>query len=161
MSQGGSITLVRRYSVGIDDVWAAWTTAEAVAAWWGPRGFVTTVTELDLRSGGSFGYEMTAKAPELLRFMDANQLPHSTVVVGYFQNVLHLNHLTIVQRVDFVPGIDPYETSAHLTLRPVTGQIGCRSRLVLDRMHDDEWTERSLDGWRGQLRRLANYVRRR
>jgi len=39
-------------------VWSAWTDAEQVAQWWGPRGFTTTVEELDLRPGGRSRYVM-------------------------------------------------------------------------------------------------------
>src|SRR4051812_35640591 len=35
-------------------LFAAWTTPEQVAAWWGPLGYVTTHCEMDIRPGGSF-----------------------------------------------------------------------------------------------------------
>jgi uncharacterized protein YndB with AHSA1/START domain len=35
-------------------VFKAWTEAEQVARWWGPRGFVTTYCEMDIREGGAF-----------------------------------------------------------------------------------------------------------
>ncbi|HEX4578251.1 MAG TPA: SRPBCC domain-containing protein, partial [Edaphobacter sp.] len=33
-------------------VWEAWTDPEQVGLWWGPRGFSTTVQEMDVRPGG-------------------------------------------------------------------------------------------------------------
>ena len=33
-------------------VWEAWTDPKQVALWWGPRGFTTTVQEMDVRPGG-------------------------------------------------------------------------------------------------------------
>ncbi len=37
-------------------VWcsSAWTEPEQVARWWGPRGFVTTHCDMDIRPGGAF-----------------------------------------------------------------------------------------------------------
>lgn len=152
------LTLDRRYAVSISDVWRSWTTPEMVAGWWGPSGFVTTVSELEARSGGRFHYEMTASAPDVVRFMDAHGLPRSNTLTGRFEDVVVGERLTIVQLVDFVPGVDPYEVSASLGLRPTRDSSGCRTRLLIGRMHDDEWTERCVDGWRGQLRRLAAHL---
>ena len=158
MARDLAATLERRYAVSTDAVWTAWTTAEAVAAWWGPRGFVTTILELSPHAAGGFRYEMTAEAPQVVRFMDAHGLPRSTVVCGYFKDVVELERLTVVQLVDFVPGVQPYEVSSSLVLRPAKADTGCLARLTIDRMHDDEWSERTIDGWRGQLRRLAAYL---
>jgi len=33
-------------------VWEAWTQPEHVARWWGPRGFTTTIEEMNVRPGG-------------------------------------------------------------------------------------------------------------
>ena len=37
-----------------DLVFRAWTEPAQVARWWGPRGFVTTHCEMDIRPGGAF-----------------------------------------------------------------------------------------------------------
>jgi uncharacterized protein YndB with AHSA1/START domain len=39
-------------------VWHAWTSAEALAKWWGPKDFDNEVVKLDLRVGGVFHYRM-------------------------------------------------------------------------------------------------------
>ena len=33
-------------------VWDAWTDPKQVVKWWGPRGFTTTIYEMDVRTGG-------------------------------------------------------------------------------------------------------------
>jgi uncharacterized protein YndB with AHSA1/START domain len=33
-------------------VWDAWTDPKQVALWWGPKGFTTTIEEMDVRPGG-------------------------------------------------------------------------------------------------------------
>jgi len=39
-------------------VWKAWTDAEALAQWWGPKGATIRVIKFDLRLGGIFHYAM-------------------------------------------------------------------------------------------------------
>jgi uncharacterized protein YndB with AHSA1/START domain len=78
-------------------VFKAWSEAEALAQWWGPKGFGLRVKHLDFRAGGSFHYcmvlpdgkEMWGKfvyreinAPESIVFInsfadaDANIIPN-------------------------------------------------------------------------------------
>lgn len=42
----------------LEEVFAAWTTPEAVSQWWGPHGFTAPVVELDVRSGGAIRIDM-------------------------------------------------------------------------------------------------------
>jgi uncharacterized protein YndB with AHSA1/START domain len=39
-------------------VWKAWTEADRLSQWWGPKGFTMRVVKLDLRPGGMFHYGM-------------------------------------------------------------------------------------------------------
>jgi uncharacterized protein YndB with AHSA1/START domain len=39
-----------------DRVWQAWTEAERLKHWWGPKGFVVTHCKIDLRPGGIMHY---------------------------------------------------------------------------------------------------------
>lgn len=41
-------------------VWQAWTEAERLARWWGPKGFAWARGMMDLRPGGTFHYGLTA-----------------------------------------------------------------------------------------------------
>ena len=41
-----------------DVVWKAWTKADALAQWWGPKGSKITVVKLEFRPGGTFHYAM-------------------------------------------------------------------------------------------------------
>lgn len=43
-------------------VWAAWTQAERLAHWWGPKGCKIRIAKLDVRPGGMFHYTMSFKA---------------------------------------------------------------------------------------------------
>src|SRR5436190_4039244 len=39
-------------------VWQAWTEAERLAQWWGPKGSTIRVIKVDLKPGGIFHYAM-------------------------------------------------------------------------------------------------------
>jgi uncharacterized protein YndB with AHSA1/START domain len=39
-------------------IWLAWVDPTAIAHWWGPEGFTSTVRELDVRDGGRFDVVM-------------------------------------------------------------------------------------------------------
>ncbi len=46
------IVITRVFDAPRELVWSAWTDPERVARWWGPRGFTTTIHEMDVRPGG-------------------------------------------------------------------------------------------------------------
>lgn len=48
-----------------DLVWRAWSDAEALAQWWGPKDFPTRVEKLDFRPGGVFHYCMQTPDGEM------------------------------------------------------------------------------------------------
>ncbi len=39
-------------------VWQAWTDPEQVVRWWGPIGFTTTTSQMDVRPGGTWTFVM-------------------------------------------------------------------------------------------------------
>ncbi len=71
-------------------VWAAWTDPKQVVKWWGPKGFTTTIHEMDVRPGGVWRHTMhgpdgtdypnkstfiEVKPPELLRYSHGGGKP--------------------------------------------------------------------------------------
>ncbi len=49
------LRLVRRYPVGPEKVWRAWTDPQALSAWFGPgESHSVTLAELDVREGGRY-----------------------------------------------------------------------------------------------------------
>ncbi len=49
----GTVEIVRVFDAPRALVWQAWTDPKMMAQWFGPRGFTSTVPELDLRVGGA------------------------------------------------------------------------------------------------------------
>ncbi len=52
------IVISRVFDAPRELVWKAWTDPEQVVRWWGPRGFTTTVEEMDVRPGGVWKHVM-------------------------------------------------------------------------------------------------------
>jgi len=55
-SENGDLTYERVFEAPRELVWKAHTEPELIARWWGPRGHVTRVEEMDLRPGGKWRY---------------------------------------------------------------------------------------------------------
>jgi uncharacterized protein YndB with AHSA1/START domain len=52
------LVIVRELAAPVSRVWQAWTSAEALGAWWGPKGLGLRVERFDFRVGGLFHYAM-------------------------------------------------------------------------------------------------------
>lgn len=46
------IVITRVFDAPRDMIWAAWTDPKQIVKWWGPRGFTSTIHEIDVRPGG-------------------------------------------------------------------------------------------------------------
>lgn len=55
-SEGGDLVFERTFDAPLDKVWRAFTDPEIVPRWWGKQGTTTTVTEMDVRPGGTWRY---------------------------------------------------------------------------------------------------------
>ena len=54
--------IMRIFDAPRERVWKAWTEAERLGKWWGPKGFDIVSVKLDLRPGGTFHYLL--RSPE-------------------------------------------------------------------------------------------------
>lgn len=52
------IVLSRTYDAPRELVWQAWTRPEHMARWWGPNGFTTVTSEMEVRPGGVWRFVM-------------------------------------------------------------------------------------------------------
>jgi uncharacterized protein YndB with AHSA1/START domain len=52
------IVISRVFDAPREVVWDAWTDPKQVVKWWGPRGFTTTIHEMDVRPGGAWRHTM-------------------------------------------------------------------------------------------------------
>lgn len=72
------IIIERSYKASVEDLWDLWTTKDGIESWWGPDGFTTKVSKLDLRAGGVLLYELTATGPAQVEFMKRASMPLTT-----------------------------------------------------------------------------------
>ncbi|MGA9885767.1 MAG: SRPBCC domain-containing protein [Candidatus Acidiferrales bacterium] len=56
----GELLLRRTFDAPRELVFKVWTDPKHVAEWWGPRGFKTTIHEMNVRPGGRWYYSMRA-----------------------------------------------------------------------------------------------------
>jgi len=57
-SSGREIVLTRVLNAPRELVWLAWTDPKHLVQWWGPRGFTTTIKEMDFRVSGVWTHTM-------------------------------------------------------------------------------------------------------
>jgi len=62
-AENKTLMFERVFEAPRDRVWNAFTTAEQLAQWWGPRGWRTEVKEFDFSVGGHLLYGMTCEDP--------------------------------------------------------------------------------------------------
>lgn len=144
--------LERVYDATPEQVWELWTTADGIARWWAPDGFVVEVIELDLRPGGTLVYEMIAVGPEQVAFMESAGLPLRSASRKTFTTVERPHRLGYRSLIDFVPGVEPYEHLTEIELRAVEG--GTEVVMEMEPLHDADWTGRLLAGRSNELDNL-------
>ena len=67
------IVITRVFDAPREIVWSAWTDPKQVVQWWGPRGFTTTIHEMDVRPGGV--WRLTMHGP------DGTDYPNKSVFI--------------------------------------------------------------------------------
>lgn len=93
-----TLTIERTFNAPIQLVWDAWTQAEQIALWWGPKGMQTKVIQHDFKVSGSWKYVMTMP--------DGNEF----ITEGVYSEIVELEK--IVSSADFKPMTEGVEIQA-------------------------------------------------
>jgi uncharacterized protein YndB with AHSA1/START domain len=151
--------LERTYDAPAELIWELCTTAEGLEEWWGPAGFETRVSELELTPGGQVRYTMTATGAEQVAFVRNLGMPLSSDFRRTFTEVDPPSRLAYVSVIDFVPDQEPYE---HLTVIDIE-RAGEATNVVmtLDPLHDETWTHEYCAHRGDELDNLEATIRRR
>ena len=147
-----AVVIERTYRAGVEELWALWTTKDGFESWWGPEGFRTDVHVLEARPGGALEYDMVADTPETIAAMRAMGEAVSHATRGTYAEFRPLQHLRLVHIIDFIAGVDPYETMIDVDF----SAAGDQARMVVT-LHphlDPEWTRMSLEGFTSSLTKL-------
>jgi uncharacterized protein YndB with AHSA1/START domain len=142
----------RTYRARVEELWALWTTKEGFESWWGPEGFRVDVFTLEARLGGTLHYDMIADSPEAIAAMKQIGRPLSHGTRGRFTEIRPHERLAITHAIDFLPGVQPYESTMVVEFFPSDASV--RMVITLDPMHDDEFTRMSTMGFASQLTKL-------
>lgn len=55
------ITITRAFDVPLDLMWKVWTEPDHIKNWWGPAGYSNTISQMDLRVGGTWKFMMRSE----------------------------------------------------------------------------------------------------
>ena len=146
------ILFERSYNASIEELWALWATKEGFESWWGPEGFRVEVLQLEPRPGGALHYDMIAAAPEAIAAMKNMGQPLSHNTRGWFEEFRPHRRLTLKHLIDFVPGIEPYESLIEVDFEP-QGDFA-RMVVTVHPHRDGHWTKMATEGFRSQLTKL-------
>ncbi|MGE0714519.1 MAG: SRPBCC domain-containing protein [Alphaproteobacteria bacterium] len=146
------VIVERRYRARVEDLWALWTTKDGFESWWGPQGFRVEVHTLEARPGGALDYDMIADAPDAVAAMQRMGQPLSHGTRGRFAEFAPHRRLTLVHVIDFIAGVEPYESVIEVDFH-VDGE-GARMVVTLHPHRDPHWTRMSAEGFASQLGKL-------
>lgn len=151
------IEITRVFNADLDKVWRFWTSAPGIAQWWGPVGFESRVAALDVRTGGEFDIVLKAVDAQQVKYLSDHGIPLESHARGTYTEVDAPRRLAWRSRIDFVPGVAPYDIESGVDLRALDDG---RTEIVFrsERMHDAMWTRNAEAGWTQQLDRLAGLL---
>jgi uncharacterized protein YndB with AHSA1/START domain len=150
------ITMERTFTATLDEVWALWTTKDGIESWWGPEGFETTVSKLELRVGGALHYAFTAVGPPQVEFMKQAGQPLTQHMKARYTVVEPKTIAAWNNLVEFIPGITPYEAETRFELTPRGKQV--HMKVLIEAMHDDQFTQYAEMGWKEELGKLERLI---
>ena len=142
----------RTYRARLEEVWALWTTKQGFESWWGPEGFRVEVQAIEARAGGTLQYDMIADSPEMIASMKQMGMPTSHATRSRFTEVKPRERLVLTNIIDFLPGVESYESEIAVDFSAVDDTV--RMVVSLDAMHSDEFTRMQRDGFTSQLTKL-------
>ncbi len=143
------IVLSRLFDASRELVWKAWTQPEHVAQWWGPRGFTTTIHEMDLRPGGVWRHTM-----------------HGPDGTDYRNRIVFLEierPKRLVYKHEPEKGTEPVNFQVSVTFFEMGGQTGVTVRMLFPSAAAREHVVKkygAVEGLQQTLERLAEYVSR-
>jgi uncharacterized protein YndB with AHSA1/START domain len=153
--------LSREFAAPRDLVWAAWTQAEHLQRWFGPKGCSRRVGALDFRSGGEFHYSMkSADGHEMWGKWIFKEIvpPEKLVIIVSFSDAnggvtRHPLSPTWPLETLATPTLAEHDGKTTVTLRWVAINATEQERQTFAGAHDS-----MNQGWGGTMEQLATYL---
>ncbi len=146
------VIIERSYRARVEELWELWTTKEGFESWWGPQGFRVEVRAIEARVGGVLEYDMIADSPDAIAAMKRMGWASSHATRGRFAAYVPHQRLTLVHVIDFIPGVEPYDTTIEVAFH-ASGEH-TRMLVTLHPHRDPHWTKMSAEGFANQLTKL-------
>ena len=147
------IVITRVFNAPRELVFKAWTEPKHIEKWWGPKGFTTRVTEMDLRPGGQWCYVMIGP--------DGTEYPGK----GVFREIVPPER--IVTSDEFGEGIEKVldvDLPQGMVLTIIFEDLEGKTRLTIQIVHqsaDDRRKHEEMGvvaGWNSSLDCLDEYL---
>jgi uncharacterized protein YndB with AHSA1/START domain len=151
-NQAAKTVIERIYRATLQEVWDLWTTKEGFESWWGPQDFCVKVHALEAREGGQLYYDMMAATPEMIENMKRGGHAPSHETRGHYAEYKPYERLKLVHMIDFLPGVQPYESTIVVDFIPA-GEL-VRMVVTLYPMHNEEFSKMQVGGFTSQLTKL-------
>jgi uncharacterized protein YndB with AHSA1/START domain len=125
-------------------VFKAWTDADQMARWWGPKGFVTVDYEADIRPGGTYRYRM--RSP---RGTDHRKR-------GVYREIVEPERIVFTFAWEDAQGNLGPETLVTVTF----AAVGAKTQLTLHQsgFASTTWRDDHVTGWTSCLERFGEYM---
>jgi len=129
-------------------VWQAWTEADKLQQWWGPRHFTNPRCEIDLRPGGSIRIDM--RAPDGIVF------PMS----GDYEQILPPERLVFLTSALDEQGEPIFTNRNTVIFREVDGatEISIHTRVIDAKAAAWQYLKGMREGWSSSLDKLEAFV---
>jgi uncharacterized protein YndB with AHSA1/START domain len=147
------IVITRVFNAPRDLVFKVWTDPKHITQWWGPKGFTTTVSEMDFRPGGAWRYIMHGP--------DGTEYP----VKGIFREIVPPER--IVTSDEFDEGFEQIvkvDLPKGMTVATLFEDLGDKTRLTLRIMHSTAEDRRKheemgvIGGWNSSFDCLDEHL---
>ncbi len=149
-SAGGEFVFERVLDAPRERVFRAWTDAEELARWWGPKMFTNPRCEADARPGGAIRIDM--------RGPDGVVYP----MTGEFREVQSPERIVFVSAVPDADGRPIFEVLNAVRFAPDGGggtRLTLRARVISRTPAASRYLAGMDEGWTQSLDRLAGHVR--
>lgn len=152
-----TVVVERTYRATPQELWELWTTKQGFESWWGPVGFRAHVDKIEPREGGALHYDMLADTPEMIAAMEQIGRPASHETRGTFAEFRPYERLRLIHIIDFLPGVEPYESTIVVDFYPSGDMV--RMVVTLYPMHDAEFSQMQVEGFTSQISKLDRRYR--
>jgi uncharacterized protein YndB with AHSA1/START domain len=151
-----ALTIIRVFDASRENVWNAWTEAEEVKKWWGPKYFTSPFSKIDLRVGGKYLHCM--RGPDGRDYWST----------GVYREIIPAERLVVTdsfadEKGDIVPashygiaGDFPLELLVTVTLE----ELGRKTKMILrhEGIPEGMMREMTETGWSESFDKLAESI---